>query len=744
MQSPSPSPSPHERLAGAVERVTFHSEQSGFCVLRVKVRGQRDLMTVIGSAASVSAGESIEAHGAWVNDREHGLQFRAEQLRVVPPTTLEGIEKYLGSGMVKGIGPHFARKLVRAFGEAVFDVIETTPERLEELEGIGPKRRERVSSAWAEQKVIREIMVFLQSHGVGTSRAVRIYKTYGDAAVEKVRENPYRLALDIWGIGFKTADAIAQNLGIPRDSLIRAQAGVRHALQVWSEQGHCAAPPEKLVAMAIKLLEIPTAIIEEAIASEQTAENLILDRELLFLTPLYRAEVGCASHMQRLLRGASPWGTIDPDKALPWVEAQTGLTLAPSQRAAVATMLANKVCVITGGPGVGKTTLVNSLLRILQAKRLSVALAAPTGRAAKRLTETTGIEARTVHRLLEFDPSAFRFKRDAENPLETQLLVVDEASMMDTVLMNQLLRAVPDAAGLLIVGDVDQLPSVGPGAVLADLIGSGAVPTVRLTEIFRQALSSRIIVNAHRINQGEIPLAQARGEVSDFYLIEATDPEDIAAKLFASVTTRIPRGFGFDPVEDIQVLAPMNRGGLGVQAINVELQRLLNPTAEPRVQKFGTTYAPGDKVLQRVNNYDKEVFNGDIGRIAAIDPEQSTVTVIFDGRAVEYALGELDELALAYAASIHKSQGSEYPVVVIPLAMQHYQLLERNLLYTAVTRGRKLVVIIAETKALRMAVKRQESQRRVTRLGERLREGSGVHERGAFPAPPEQPPSQHP
>ncbi len=494
---PALDPAPPERLAGAIERVTFHSEQSGFCVLRVNVKGQRDLVTVIGSAASVTPGEFIEAQGHWVNDRQHGLQYRAERLQVVPPATLAGIEKYLGSGMVKGIGPHFARKLVRAFGAAVFEVIETTPERLEELEGIGPKRRERVVSAWAEQQVIREIMVFLQSHGVGTSRAVRIYKTYGEAAILKVTENPYRLALDIWGIGFKTADTIAQHLGIPHDALIRAQAGVRHVLQVWSEQGHCAAPPAKLVAMAVKLLAIPEPLIEQAIALERAADNLVLDQELLYLTPLQRAELGCAQHLQRLLRGAPPWGLIDTAKALPWVEQQTGLALSPSQRAAVATMLAHKVTIITGGPGVGKTTLVNSLLRILRAKQITVLLAAPTGRAAKRLTETTGLEAKTVHRLLEFDPTSYQFKRDATHPLATQLLILDETSMMDTVLMNQVLRAVPDEAGLLVVGDVDQLPSVGPGAVLADLIDSGAIPAVRLTEIFRQAQSSRIITNAH-------------------------------------------------------------------------------------------------------------------------------------------------------------------------------------------------------------------------------------------------------
>ena len=717
---PASDQAPPERLAGAIERVTFHSEQSGFCVLRVNVKGQRDLVTVIGSAASVTPGEFIEAQGHWVNDRQHGLQYRAERLQVVPPATLAGIEKYLGSGMVKGIGPHFARKLVRAFGAAVFAVIETTPERLEELEGIGPKRRERVVSAWAEQQVIREIMVFLQSHGVGTSRAVRIYKTYGEAAILKVTENPYRLALDIWGIGFKTADTIAQHLGIPHDALIRAQAGVRHVLQVWSEQGHCAAPPAKLVAMAVSLLAIPEPLIEQAIALERAADNLVLDQELLYLTPLQRAELGCAQHLQRLLRGAPPWGLIDTAKALPWVEQQTGLALSPSQRAAVATMLAHKVTIITGGPGVGKTTLVNSLLRILRAKQITVLLAAPTGRAAKRLTETTGLEAKTVHRLLEFDPTSYQFKRDATHPLETQLLILDETSMMDTVLMNQVLRAIPDAAGLLVVGDVDQLPSVGPGAVLADLIDSGAIPAVRLTEIFRQAQSSRIITNAHRINRGELPLAPPPGESSDFYLIYAAHPEEIATKLFTAVTERIPRTFGVDPVRDIQVLTPMNRGGLGVQALNVALQARLNPNRQPRIQRYGTTYAPGDKVLQRVNNYDKEVFNGDIGWITDVDPEQGTLTVDFEGRGVAYAFAELDELSLAYAASIHKSQGSEYPVVVIPLAMQHYTLLERNLLYTAVTRGRKLVVIIAEPKALGIAVKRRESSKRITRLRERL------------------------
>jgi exodeoxyribonuclease V alpha subunit len=715
-------PDSAEHLQGSVERVTFHSPESGFCVLRVKVRGHRDLVTVVGSAATITPGEYVECVGAWNNDRQHGLQFRTVHLRVVPPSTLEGIEKYLGSGMVKGIGPHFARKLVRAFGAEVFDVIEQDPDRLLELEGIGPKRKDRVTSAWAEQKVVRQIMVFLQSHGVGTARAVRIYKTYGDAAVERVQENPYRLALDIHGIGFKTADAISEKLGIPRDSLIRAQAGVRHVLQEIAGDGHCAATHENLVESAVQLLEIAQPVIEQAVQAEIAQENLVAEpineKPALCLASLHRSELGVAQHIQRLIEGEPSWGAIDADRAIPWVEKRTGLSLSASQREAVALAIKGKVTIITGGPGVGKTTVVNSILRIIRAKGVKVLLCAPTGRAAKRLGESTGVDAQTIHRLLEFDPSIMGFKRNQDEPLDAELVVVDETSMVDVVLMNQLLRAVPDHCAVLLVGDVDQLPSVGPGAVLADMISSHAVPTARLTEIFRQAASSKIIVNAHRINKGQMP--QRPDGDSDFYLIGADTPEEIHAKLLHVVTERIPRRFGLHPVNDLQVLTPMNRGGLGARSLNVELQQHLNPTAEPRVTRFGWTYAPGDKVIQTVNNYDKDVFNGDIGRIVRIDEEDQLVVIDYDGRHIEYETGELDEVSLAYATTIHKSQGSEYPAVVVPLAMQHYMLLERNLLYTAVTRGKKLVVVVGQTKALAMAVKRLGSTKRLTNLQHRL------------------------
>ena len=728
MKQPQKTDTPVERLSGSVERVTFHSEESGFCVLRAKVKGERELITVIGSAASITPGEYIECIGVWHNDRTHGLQFKANQLKVVPPTTLEGIEKYLGSGMVKGIGPHFAKVLVKAFKEDVFTVIETEPEKLLTLPGIGKKRMEKVTSAWTEQKVIREIMVFLQSHGLGTGRAVRIYKTYGDESIIKVTENPYRLALDIHGIGFKTADTLAQKLGIAPNSLIRAQAGVRHVLQEISGDGHCAASWDTLMEEASKLLEISDPILEEAIHAEIAEENLVQEDiegvSCLFLTPLHRAEVGTATSVLRLLKGTPPWGNVDTEKAIPWVEGKTGLTLSDSQREAVQLALSSKMVVITGGPGVGKTTLVNNILLIIRAKNLNVTLCAPTGRAAKRLTESTGLEAKTIHRLLEFDPKTFGFKRNRENPLETDLVVIDESSMVDIALMNKLLGAIPDRAALMIVGDVDQLPSVGPGAVLGDIIDSGRVPTVRLTEIFRQAASSRIIVNAHRINKGEMPLKAEGTELSDFYFIPAETPEQIHEILVQVVTKRIPNRFGLHPVKDVQVLTPMNRGGLGARSLNAELQSVLNGKAEPKVTRFGTTFAPGDKVIQTVNNYDKEVFNGDIGQITEIDVEEGLLKAEYDGREVEYEFGELDEVSLAYATSIHKSQGSEYPAVVIPLAMQHYTLLERNLIYTAVTRGKKLVTIIGQPKALGMAVKNRKSNRRLTKLAARIAAGN--------------------
>jgi len=715
---------PVERVSGSLERVTFHNEDSGFCVLRVKVSGHRELVTVTGCAASVTPGEHLECTGSWQNDRTHGMQFKAVHLKVVPPTTLDGIEKYLGSGMVHGIGPHFAKVLVRAFREEVFAVIEESPERLLELPGIGRKRMELVASAWVEQKAIRDIMVFLQSNGLGTARAVRIYKSYGNEAIFKVTENPYRLALDIHGIGFKTADLLAAKLGIEPQSMMRAQAGVRHVLQEMSGSGHCAAGRGELAESAATLLEIPQLIIESAIEAEIAEENLIPDqiagKPCLFLAPLYRAEVGVASSLSRLAQGAPPWGSIVAEQAIPWVESQTGLILSASQRDAVRLALDSKVVVVTGGPGVGKTTLVNSILGIIRARHLRVTLCAPTGRAAKRLSESTGLEAKTIHRLLEFDPQTFGFKRGKDNPLETDLLVMDEASMVDVVLMNKLLPAIPDGAGLVIVGDVDQLPSVGPGCVLSDIIDSGAIPTVRLTEIFRQAAGSRIIVNAHRINRGELPLKDPGTALVDFYFIPAATPEDIHDKLLHVITERIPKRFGFHPVRDIQVLTPMNRGGLGARSLNAELQLALNGKAEPKVTRFGTSFATGDKVIQTVNNYEKEVFNGDIGRIVEMDLDQGTLSVDYDDRLVQYRFGELDEVNLAYATSIHKSQGSEYTAVVIPLAMQHYTMLERNLIYTAVTRGKKLVVVIGEPKALAMAVKNHKSHRRLTKLAVRI------------------------
>ena len=708
-----------EVMGGLVDRVTFHNSENGFCVLRVKARGQRDLITLIGHAAMISAGEFVQASGAWVNDRTHGVQFRASFLKATAPTTVEGIEKYLGSGMIRGIGPVYAKKLVRAFGESVFDIIEQEPGRLREVTGIGPKRAGRITAGWADQKVIREIMLFLHSNGVGTSRAVRIYKTYGVDAVRLISENPYRLARDIRGIGFRTADQIAAKLGIEKTAVIRVRAGVSFALTEAMDDGHCGLPEGELVPLTQKLLEVPEDLITTALALEIQEGTVIADDldgcRCVFLAGLYRAEREVAERLRTLAVGDPPWPQINADKAIPWVERGTKMALAESQKEAIRLALGAKVLVITGGPGVGKTTLVNSLLKILLAKTVGIELCAPTGRAAKRLSESTGRDARTIHRLLETHPRTGSFRRNEENALDCDLLVVDETSMVDVPLMRALLRALPDRAALLLVGDVDQLPSVGPGQVLADVIASGAMPVVRLTEVFRQAAESRIIVNAHRINQGLMPsLTPIEG--GDFYFVDAADAEEGIQKLLAIVQERIPKRFGFDPIGGIQVLCPMNRGGLGARSLNIELQNALNPPGEIRVERFGWTFCPGDKVMQVENDYDKDVYNGDLGMVSRIDMEESEVSVEFDGREVIYGFGDLDELVLAYATTIHKSQGSEYPAVVIPLSTQHYPMLQRNLVYTGVTRGKRLVVLVGQRKALAIAVKGARARRRWSKL----------------------------
>jgi exodeoxyribonuclease V alpha subunit len=721
---PQPKSSTQEVLAGLVERVTFHNSDNGFCVLRAKARGHRDLVTVVGHAAIISAGEWITAAGEWVNDHTHGQQFKAHFIRTSAPTSIDGIEKYLGSGMIRGIGPVYAKKMVNAFSEKVFDIIEAEPERLREVTGIGLVRAKRITDAWAEQKIVREIMVFLHSHGVGTARAVRIYKTYGSDAVQVMTENPYRLARDIRGIGFKTADAIAMKLGVEKTAMIRVRAGISYALTEAMDDGHCGLPTADLVPLAEKLLEVGADLIRTALDLELADGTVIADSlgetDCIFLANLYRAEQVIAEKLLVLSRAKLPWGSIDADKALPWIEQRIGIELAPSQKAAVRLALASKVLVITGGPGVGKTTIVNSILRILAAKTVKLLLCAPTGRAAKRLSETTGQEAKTIHRLLEVDPKGGGFKRNIENPLDCDLLVVDEMSMVDVMLMHALLKAVPERAALLVVGDVDQLPSVGPGQVLADMITSGAVPVVRLTEVFRQAAQSRIITNAHRINQGSIPdLGKPEGN-SDFYFVQADDPETAVPRIIELVKTRIPQRFGLEPIRDIQVLCPMNRGGVGARSLNIELQAALNPAGERKVERFGWTFAPGDKIMQIENDYDKEVYNGDIGYIDDVDPEAGELTASFDGRAVTYGFGELDTLVPAYAATIHKSQGSEYPAVVIPVMTQHYTMLQRNLLYTGVTRGKKLVVLVGQKKAVAIAVRNASGRRRWSKLNEWL------------------------
>lgn len=719
-------------LEGTVERVTFHNEENGFVILKVAVPGRMEPVTVKGVLAAVQPGEHLEAKGEWVNDSVYGRQFAAREMTTKEPSSCEGIRRYLGSGLIEGIGPVYADRLVAAFGEKVFDIIEHHSARLQEVEGIGEKRRREIKAAWEKQKAVREIMVFLHAHGVGTARAVRIYQTYGEEALPRLRTNPYRLAEEVWGIGFKTADAMAQKMGFAPQAPERLRAGLLHVLRRASEEGHCALPEASLREEAAALLggegaapEALSTTLESMLAQGEMTEDTVAGQRLIFLPALLTAERQVAQRLRTMAAQQPGYPAIDVEKALAWVQTKTGKQLAPGQREAIRQALRHRVLVITGGPGVGKTTLLNSLLLILEAKGVTLTLAAPTGRAAKRLSESTGRDASTLHRLLEYQPGK-GWGRHEGRPLPGQLFVLDEASMIDVPLLWHFLRALPAEAHLALVGDVDQLPSVGPGRALADIIASGAVPVARLTEIFRQAQTSRIITAAHAINRGELPELSppSKEELVDFYFIERDAPEAIAETLIHVVKQRIPSRFGLDLRQDVQVLTPMNRGALGTTVLNARLQEALNPPGEftVEVERFGTLFRVGDKVIQTRNNYDKEVFNGDIGRVTQIETEPLRVEVCFDdARTVTYEAAELDELRLAYAITIHKSQGSEFPAVVIPLSTQHYVMLQRNLLYTGLTRGRRLVVLIGSREALELAVRRTESQRRWTTLEARLR-----------------------
>jgi exodeoxyribonuclease V alpha subunit len=713
-----------ETLSGLVERVVFHNPETGFCVLRVKLADQREPAAVVGECPQVAPGEVVRAEGQWQTSPSFGLQFRAQILSVVPPTTLEGIEAYLGSGMIKGIGRAMAAKLVQAFGAAVFDVIERQPQRLREIPGIGQGLAERITTAWRDQRAVRDIMLFLHSHGLSPLRAARIFEAYGARAIQLVRANPYRLAQEIRGIGFASADQLAERLGIPKDSPFRLRAGLGFVLEEALGQGHSGLPQTELIERAAELLGVDPAALEAVSAGEVAAGALVEDpvegTPCLFLPWVHQAERAIAAGLRRLAGGQPPWQIDDADARVDAVERTLALRLAEGQRTALRMALTTKLSVITGGPGTGKTTLVEAIIAGLAKTGVEVQLAAPTGRAARRLGESTGRDAKTLHRLLEAEPGR-GFRRGAERPLTCDLLVVDEMSMVDVPLMQAVLAALPDAAALLLVGDVDQLPSIGPGQVLADLIASARLPVVRLEQIFRQAAESRIVRNAHRINRGLLPeLAREADALSDFYAIKAKDPVDGARLVLELVSERIPARFGVDRVEDIQVLCPTNRGELGARHLNETLQAALNPDAADKIERRGMTFALGDKVMQLENDYEREVYNGDLGRVAAIDRAQSQLLITIDGRPLAYGFGELDRLMPAYAITVHKAQGSEYPVVVLPLARQHGRMLRRNLVYTAITRAKRLVVLVVESGALELAIEGRPEPRRWSKLYELL------------------------
>ncbi|HET6503744.1 MAG TPA: ATP-dependent RecD-like DNA helicase [Amycolatopsis sp.] len=724
-------------LDATLERITFANEDTGYTVARVDPGRGGELVTVVGSLLGAQPGEALRMHGRWGSHPQYGRQFHVEDYTTVLPATVQGIRRYLGSGLIKGIGPKLAEKIVDHFGVDALEVIEATPERLIEVPKLGPKRTELITKAWEEQKAIKEVMVFLQGIGVSTSLAVRIYKQYAGASIDVVRGEPYRLASDVWGIGFKTADTIAKAVGIPHDSPQRIKAGLQFTLSEATGNGHCFLPDEELIAQAIRILAVDAGLIIDCLAELVEEEGVVREEipgddatrpvSAIYLVPFHRAEISLANQLRTLLRTSADrmpaFATVDWDRALAWLHRRTGAELAEEQEAAVRLALSEKVAVLTGGPGCGKSFTVRSIVELAAAKNAKIVLAAPTGRAAKRLTELTGYPAATVHRLLELKPggdAAF----DKDRPLEADLVVVDEASMLDLLLANKLAKAVPPGAHLLLVGDVDQLPSVGAGEVLRDLLAAGTpVPHVRLTHIFRQASQSGVVTNAHRINAGDYPITSG---LTDFFHFSVDDAEQAAAVTVDVVARRIPAKFRIDPRRDVQVLAPVHRGPAGAGALNALLQEALTPSRPnlPERRFGGRVFRPGDKVTQLRNNYDKGengVFNGTQGVVTVVNLEEQVLTVhTDDDEDIVYEFGELDELAHAYAVSIHRSQGSEYPCVVIPVTTSAWMMLQRNLLYTAVTRAKKLVVLVGAKKAIGQAVRTVGAGRRHTALDHRV------------------------
>ena len=713
------------RLRGIVERITFQNEDSGYTVARLQVEdpghaaSPDGLATIVGEMLSINPGETVVLEGEWTNHKQYGAQFKIASYRTVQPSTVEGMRRYLGSGLIKGIGPVTAKRIVDHFGRESLQVIESDPERLVEVEGLGAKRAKWIVRAWEDQREIHNVMLFLQSHEVGTGYAVKIWKRYGQQAIEVIRENPYRLSADVWGIGFLTADRIAQKMGIPAHSDRRVQAGILHVLhEAADKDGHVFLPEDALIESCAQALSVPVDAIPPCVAQLVRDEAIVAHEERVYLPHLYYAEQGAATRCYQLSQVARiELGDIPAEIAA--IEQRDGVVFAPGQKLALQKALSHNLLVLTGGPGTGKTTAIKGLIALLEARKKKIALAAPTGRAAKRMSEATGHEAKTIHRLLKFSPSEMAFEKNFENPLAIDALIVDEISMVDTVLMNSLLRAVPIRASVVLVGDVDQLPSVGAGNVLKDVIASGIVEVVELNEIFRQARTSRIITNAHAINRGEMPNLQ-NDRASDFFFLEIAEPDRVVEAICGLCASRLPRTYRLDGIEDIQVLVPMYRGETGANNLNRVLQDRLNARGH-KLNRGGVQFRVGDKVMQVRNNYDRDVFNGDIGRVHAIDDEE--LHVRFQQRVVVYEFSELDELVLAYAMSVHKGQGAEFRAVVMPLTTQHYMMLQRNLLYTAITRARELVVIVGTKQALGMAVRNNQVAMRHTTLAQRIRAG---------------------